>query len=169
MINIALILVLTRSYLQPQKQVDQTFTKLPSDHPVFARLFELLVGKPRNIGCWFGLAEQAINTIYALAETPDVICTSIIQSLTTYTFESNGASETEEESPPAETVQCDSDTLGRLLFILGHVALKQLIHLENAQAEIHRRRQSPSTQTTGPVFSLSLKFSASHLLLLHSL
>ena len=134
------------------------FDRLPSGHPLFARLFELLVGKPRRIGHWLGLAEQAINTIYALAQAPDVICASVIKSLAALAFDSSeqgsdNADDGDDAGDDADSsgassgmVQTPGEALSRLLLVLGHVSLKQLIHMEQAQAEIHRRRQSPSSR-----------------------
>jgi hypothetical protein len=136
---------------QAAKSQDKPFERLLSDHPLFARLFELLVAKPRNIGHWLGLAEQAINTIYALAQAPDVICISIIKSLTVQAFGSPDDAVDSESS--GETVQHEGEALSRLLLVLGHVSLKQLIHMEQAQAEIHRRRQNPALRLAGTAFT----------------
>lgn len=139
------------SFWQANKCEDrqEVFERLPSDHPLFARIFELLVGRPRRMGHWLGLAEQAINTIYALAQAPDVICASVIKSLTAQAFgptDGDGEAANDTEASSEDTVQHDGETVSRLLLVLGHVALKQLIHMEQAQAEIHRRRQNPSSR-----------------------
>lgn len=123
-----------------------SFEKLPSEHSLFARLYDLLATKPHNIGRWFGLAEQAINTIYSLAQAPDEICATVIKDLAKLLPTSGGDTE---ETP------CASDVLGRLLFVLGHVSLKQLIHMELAQAEIQRRRQGTPTRSVDGKISAS--------------
>lgn len=70
-----------------------------------------------------------------------MICEGLIRKLTSHVFDKNG-----QES-------CNSNTLARLLFVVGHVAvsctslqpaadieqLKQLVHLENIEVELKRR------------------------------
>lgn len=87
--------------------------------------------------CRFGPAEQAINAIYLLSEHPDQICTAIVKELSTSLFPPNHNSS--EPSVQGEDV-VSSSMLNRFLFVVGHVALKQLVHIEEIQAELRRRR-----------------------------
>ena len=55
--------------------------RLPMDSPIFQKLQDIIERAPRSPQ-WFGMAEQAINTIYLLGEQPDSLCSEIIRNLT---------------------------------------------------------------------------------------
>jgi len=55
------------------------------DNPIFRKLQDA-VEHPCRSKDWFGMAEQAINTIYALGEHPDALCNTIIKNLTRRAF-----------------------------------------------------------------------------------
>jgi len=55
------------------------------DNPIFRKLQEA-VEHPCRSKDWFGMAEQAINTIYALGEHPDTLCNNVIKNLTRRAF-----------------------------------------------------------------------------------
>jgi condensin complex subunit 1 len=70
------------------------------DNPIFRKL-QAAVELPCRAKDWFGLAEQAINTIYALGEHPDVLCNDLIKNLTVKTF-SRTSKPKSQSQPPAE-------------------------------------------------------------------
>jgi condensin complex subunit 1 len=74
---------------------------------------------------WHAAVEQAINTIFALAENPDKICGQIIAALSKPVF---GAG-----------AKPSSAQLARVVFVVGQIALKQLVHLEKIEGEMKRR------------------------------
>ncbi|RCH82750.1 Condensin complex subunit, partial [Rhizopus stolonifer] len=47
--------------------------RFSSNHPMFARLKDI-IEHPSESQDWFSLAEQAINTIYLLSKSPEVLC-----------------------------------------------------------------------------------------------
>jgi condensin complex subunit 1 len=51
------------------------------DNPIFQKLQDIIERAPKSPQ-WFGMAEQAINTIYLLGEQPDQLCSVIIKNLT---------------------------------------------------------------------------------------
>jgi condensin complex subunit 1 len=55
------------------------------DNPIFQKLQDIIERAPRQPQ-WFGMAEQAINTIYLLGEQPDALCSLIIKNLTEKAF-----------------------------------------------------------------------------------
>jgi condensin complex subunit 1 len=98
----------------------------------------------------FGMAEQAINTIYLLGEQPDTLCTVIIRDLHQHTFDTSA----EEQERPAES-QPDEEgvsrrsnrqalgspfKLAKLIFVIGHVAIKHIVYLELVEREFKRRK-----------------------------
>ncbi|TCD67328.1 Condensin complex subunit [Steccherinum ochraceum] len=59
--------------------------RLPMENVIFTKLQEVLE-RPCRTKEWFGLAEQAINTVYALGERPDILCDKLIKNLTRRAF-----------------------------------------------------------------------------------
>ena len=103
------------------------------------------------------MAEQAINTIYALGDHPDVLCNDLIKTVTRRVFGGERKSrapskdpnamdedslategetkEDESTSTPKPTQATSGDVgdafeLGQLLFVVGHVAIKRIVYLE---------------------------------------
>lgn len=116
----------------------------------------------------FGMAEQAINTIYLLGEQPDALCGDIIKSITRALFASTTASPSSVPpgvdgsvagsvagSRPATPMRDPSATpaveqgeesgnafqLSQLVFLVGHVAFKHIVYLELVEREIKRRKE----------------------------
>lgn len=55
------------------------------DNAIFQKLQDIIERAPKSPQ-WFGMAEQAINTIYLLGEQPDQLCSEIIRNLTEKVF-----------------------------------------------------------------------------------
>lgn len=149
------------------------FSRLSNDHAVLARL-AAITEVPTDSKDWYGVAEQAINAIYALSRHPDVLCSEIIRRKTKAVFSPNssrptsrdeshsvaspaasnegeeGADPTAIPPPPSQNPpsspskkQNKDNTVGlsQLLFIVGHVAIKQIVHLELCELDFKRRKQ----------------------------
>ena len=102
----------------------------------------------------FGVAEQAIGAVYNLSKHPDTLCSDILRRKTKYVFQCQvpevnmelmegveGASGL--PSPPPEEPeknQKGSLALSQLLFIVGHIAIKQIVHLELCETDFKRRK-----------------------------
>ena len=128
-------------------------SKLPNDHAILLRLAEMteLVSDSKE---WFGVAEQAIGAIYTLSKYPDTLCSEILRRKTRSVFQqradesSSGATQTSAgedslPSPPPEEPQKQhqgSLALSQLLFIVGHIAIKQIVHLELCELDFKRRK-----------------------------
>jgi condensin complex subunit 1 len=151
------------------------------NNPIFHRLQDALEHDCRSKE-WFGMAEQVINTIYALGEHPDVLCNDLIKKLTIKAFSRNPKTndegdavrdpdamdadksmDVEEESISArETLQGDTDKdtgdafeLSKLLFVVGHVAIKHIVFLELVEREW--KRQKDEKQAGEPIISVLSK------------
>ena len=97
-----------------------------SSDELFQKLVEALAfDTTEDVPGWHAAVEQGINTIYCLSENPDKICAQIITALSKPVFTA-GATPT-------------SAQLARSVFVVGHVALKQLVHLEKIEGEQKRR------------------------------
>ncbi|CAG8485546.1 2013_t:CDS:10 [Paraglomus brasilianum] len=119
-------------------------TRLPVSHPIFEDLRNILEIHT-NSNQWYPLAEQAINAIYVLCNNPDILCGEIIKQKTIFVFKLDDDSFRDEPST-SEPVTVNTTQLSQLLFIVGHVTLKQLVHLETIEAEWKRRKQSGETK-----------------------
>ncbi|KAF2101886.1 hypothetical protein NA57DRAFT_64548 [Rhizodiscina lignyota] len=143
-------------------------TKLPNDHAVLVRL-AVITEVVTDSKDWFGTAEQSIAAIYALAKHPDTLCSDIIRRKTKVVFtqparrvsktleeHETGASELPspppEESELEQQIQNPAFSLSQLLFIVGHVAIKQIVHLEFCEQDFKRRKaekEGKSASTAG--------------------
>lgn len=122
--------------LSPNTKSTDASARLPTNHTLFERMIETLVAcEPLTPG-WLPAAEQAINTMYKLAEKPDVLAAILLRALSRRIAPSMSVSDAvNNEESPAPTV-----ALTQLFFALGHVALKQLVHAEAIQEDIKRAR-----------------------------
>jgi hypothetical protein len=153
------------------------------DNAIFQKLQEA-VEWPCRSRDWFALAEQAVNTVYALGEHPEELADRLIKNLTRRAFapekplpSATQASASEKEADenamdedmpegsqapegsvapegsqapvgsqaPASSQQPDEAgdafKLSQLLFVVGHVAIKHIVHLELIEREWKRQKQ----------------------------
>ncbi|KAI9873863.1 MAG: Condensin complex subunit, partial [Pleopsidium flavum] len=147
-----------------QAKESRTVTsKLPNDHAILSRLAEMteLVSDSKE---WFGVAEQAVGAIYTLSKYPDTLCSDILRRKTRYVFQQRTGQKTLEAtecmesenalpSPPPEESrkeQQDSLALSQLLFLVGHIAIKQIVHLELCELDFKRRKtEKEKSKATG--------------------
>ena len=139
--------------------------RLPVDHGLWKKLKES-IEHPCRSQEWFGLAEQAINTIYALAERPDLVCEGIIKDFTRRVFGRKNKKSASQPPPDADVEAMDEDgenippvsaagsqvadaedkdvadafELAQLLSVVGHVAIKQIVFLEQVEREWKRQK-----------------------------
>lgn len=155
------------------KESSTKFSRLPNDHAVLVRL-AAITEVPTESKEWYGVAEQAINAIYALSRHPDVLCSELIRRRTKTVFARQGSRPSSrpvsrpgsrDETQPMPSPVASSDIgqgeatqqpssspskkqnkdnaigLSQLLFIVGHVAIKQIVHLELCELDFKRRKQ----------------------------
>ena len=171
---------------KPSKGVaGKASTRLPNEHAVLIKLANLMDVQSDSKD-WYGLAEQAIGAIYALSKHPDVPCSEIIRRKTKAAFATKKTTskqqdldnsrvdegddvemsdipepepEAEQEEPTAEDGSISALGLSQLLFTVGHIALKQIVHLELCEQDFKRRKaekekanpgSSPVKKTPGP-------------------
>lgn len=165
--------------------LDKTL-RIEMDNQIFRKL-QTAVQNPCRTKEWFGLAEQVINTVYALGEHPDNFCDELIKNLTIRAFSRppKAAGESVAKDPdvmnedhPADTTidigdvsmldatqatqatqtqttQATQDNderdvgdafeLSQLLFVVGHVAIKQIVFLELIEREWKRQKDEKQT------------------------
>ncbi|RIB12547.1 non-SMC mitotic condensation complex subunit 1-domain-containing protein [Gigaspora rosea] len=100
------------------------------------------------------ITRMAINTIYLLGEHPDILCGEIIKHKTASVFDL--------KFPKADDMDIDGDNflpdqeqfmahplqLSQLIFIVGHVAIKHIVHLEFIEDEWKRRKAEAESKDT---------------------
>ncbi|KAH7122942.1 armadillo-type protein [Dactylonectria macrodidyma] len=133
------------------------FSRLPNDHAVSVRL-AAITEVPSDSKEWYGVAEQAINAIYAISKHPDTLCSNIIRRRAKQVFsqpqsrpssrpvsrdDTQAAAETEQTVTQGDKPRKRDNAiaLSQLLFIVGHVAIKQIVHLELCELDFKRRKQ----------------------------
>jgi condensin complex subunit 1 len=80
-------------------------------------------------------AEQCLNTIYALADRPDVLATSIVKRWASALYPRALTGDYSEENVnPRE--------LSVFFFLIGHIALKQVVHAEVVQTDLRSLRHA---------------------------
>jgi condensin complex subunit 1 len=142
------------------------------ENPIFRKLQDTIEHPCRSTD-WFGMAEQAINTIYALGEHPDQLCNDLVKNLTRRAFAKRQKPELPAEGdvdaemvieddpiPVSHAPSSMSSTqilsqqsnmseekdlgdvfhLSQLLFVVGHVAIKQIVFLELVEREWKRQK-----------------------------
>ncbi|KAG0342692.1 Condensin complex subunit [Podila horticola] len=134
----------------------QDTLRLSMDHPIFIKLSNL-IDHPTTSKNWFAVAEQALNTIYLLGEHPDILCGDIIKTRCKTIFNLQEDENSRVEPSPTPDVNMvsedltvnlsaenafviDSWQLSQLLFIVGHVAMKHIVHMEVIEEEFKRRK-----------------------------
>ncbi|KAF9276148.1 Condensin complex subunit [Mortierella alpina] len=143
--------------------IGQDTVRLPMDHPIFVKLRNL-IDFPTQSKNWFSIAEQALNTIYLLGEHPDSLCGEIIKSRSKSIFSLQESLDSPLEqmlmdthvgTPDVDTTMTmnaenaftiDSWQLSQLLFIVGHVAIKHIVHMEVIEEEFKRRKAAAGSE-----------------------
>ena len=126
------------------------FTRLSNEHAVLLKL-AAMVELSSDRKEWYGVAEQAVGAIYALSKHPDCLCSEIIRRRTKAVFQPseqkgeipNQGGESSMITPPPEDThhkQKPQIALAQLLFVVGHVAIKQIVHLELCELDFKRRK-----------------------------
>ncbi|KAI9787584.1 MAG: Condensin complex subunit [Geoglossum umbratile] len=139
------------------KESTPTAAKLPNDHAILVKL-AAITEMSSDSKEWFGVAEQAIGAIYALSKHPDTLCSDILRRRTKSVFNQRPLSPHKEVTDAGEDLTPTDDqqhetfdnqnkgapALSQLLFIVGHVAIKQIVHLELCELDFKRRKAENS-------------------------
>ncbi|KAL2026887.1 hypothetical protein VTO58DRAFT_102868 [Aureobasidium pullulans] len=158
-------------------QAAPTSTRLPNDHAVLQKLAAMADVKSSSKE-WYGLAEQVIGAIYALSKHPDELASEILRFKTKKVFapvavvtkaepfeiedgdiEMSGMDDEpmedalpikKEEEDEIELPKAEDSGLGlsQLLFTVGHIAIKQIVHLELCEMDFKRRKMDKEKQAT---------------------
>ncbi|CAL1610914.1 unnamed protein product [Knipowitschia caucasica] len=123
--------------------------RLPQEHQLFTALSHAIAeGVVMEDPFWQSFMEQAVRLIYFLAESPDQLCSRLLQRCARLLLDQiadsgemnkNSVQEGSQDSEQGE--QVSSVCLAQLLGLCGCVAFWQVSHLERSvSAELRRRR-----------------------------
>ncbi|XP_010312109.1 condensin-1 complex subunit CAP-D2 [Solanum lycopersicum] len=126
---------------------------------VFSILESLVTGfwLPEHI--WYAAADRAIASIYTIHPYPDKMAADLVKKALRSVFDCSGGDELQNgSSNMLTTVQVTK--LSRLLFVVSHVALNQLVYIESWVRKIQKDKakrekmitedKGDSTDNTGP-------------------
>ena len=102
---------------------------------------------------------KALDAMYALSENPDVLCGSILKKVSAEIFLQNDILSNENENELSENINIEEhdetitievldrsknikSKLAKLCFLIGHIAMKQIVHLEVIDSEWKRRKST---------------------------
>jgi len=169
-----------------EKSSSSGISKMPNDHPVLRSLASILLTSSASKD-WYGMAEQAIGAIYVLSDHPDILCSEMVRQKTKLVFQRaqhrssisrpsspepdamdvDEPEQSVEQPPPPEekaeqqqTKEKAAVALSQLLFAVGHIAIKQIVHLELCELDFKRRKHEQ--EKSRPVSEPSPDKSASH-------
>ncbi|KAF3941223.1 hypothetical protein ABW19_dt0206030 [Dactylella cylindrospora] len=126
-----------------QREGPTTMARLPNDHAVLVKLAAILEVSSSSQD-WLGLAEQAVNAIYALSQHPDTLCSEIIRKKSKSVFAIPSPGIADDNNPINDNIR-----LSQLLFLVGHVAIKQIVHLELHELDFKRRKAASEKSKLG--------------------
>lgn len=142
------------------KSKDIGIPKLANDHSVLTKLAAIIeiVSESKE---WYGVAEQAISAIYTLSKHPDVLCSDILRRKTRFVFQpqcsssSHASADGEDQRPGTASTdeqgskpKHSSAALSQLLYVVGHIAIKQIVHLELCELDFKRRKAEQEKSKT---------------------
>ncbi|EFA84988.1 condensin-2 complex subunit D3 [Heterostelium album PN500] len=105
-----------------------------NDHEIIERLEKLVKQSADDVEKWIIFAEPTVTAIYMLSDQPDAIAGKIIASLESFSA--------------SDTTVASSGELCKLFFMLGHIALRQLEHIESVISEMKKKRQESGRSNT---------------------
>ncbi|XP_061573058.1 condensin complex subunit 1 isoform X2 [Cololabis saira] len=120
--------------------------RLPQDHQLFTCLTQAISeGVVMEDLYWQSFMEQAVRLIYFLAESPDQLCSRLLQRsarlLLDHIAESGEVNKDVGHIQDESSEQVNSVCLAQLLALCGSVAFWQVSHLERSvSSELRRRR-----------------------------
>ncbi len=149
-----------------QEKTAGGLSKMSNSHEVLRMLASILLTISASKD-WYGMAEQVISAIYVLSDHPDVLCSEVLRQKTRLVFQqtkdlksmsrtpspepdamdideediANPENEPETAQPPQVKQEKPSTALSQLLFTVGHIAVKQIVHLELCELDFKRRKQ----------------------------
>lgn len=124
---------------------------------LYASLTRTVVASPLPEANWYSAAEAAIGAIYTLHPAPEQLCVAILRHTASAAFQGadNTAGGDTDMLGGADADQlCAAgadapsvSALSRFFFVMGHVALQQLVHVERCVKHVRRSRHEAEKQS----------------------
>ncbi|XP_068633143.1 condensin complex subunit 1 [Battus philenor] len=111
--------------------------RYPADHTIFNSLHDSLMETFNKFQNFYSFASNVIDLVYAVCDTPDIFCAKLLTEMY-----KNIETVTVKDKDNEEDIEVPVELLSRFVFVLGHVALQQLIYLDiSVYSELRRRNQ----------------------------
>ncbi|KAG7662849.1 cnd1 [[Candida] subhashii] len=122
-------IALQRIVPSPSKQNLLTNIRITREEEAIEKLKSVLLEYNTNPE-WYAVAEQAIGAVYQASSNPDGVCSDVIKAKSMAVFVENNNDRDESQVV----------ALSQLLFIVGHVAIKTIVHLEKLEAQFKKKK-----------------------------
>ncbi|KAL9657457.1 hypothetical protein ABK040_016725 [Willaertia magna] len=101
--------------------------KLANDHKLFKIIVDRVIDSEQkvNLNDWVIFTESALNCLFSLCEQPEQLAHHIIKEISVKT--NIGKDNNSEET---NAISISTHELTKLLFLLGHCSLRELVHIE---------------------------------------
>ena len=109
----------------------EEYVRLPMNADIFSSMKSLILTPTRSLH-WFSTAEEAVNAIFLLCDQADALASEVLKEM--FMIVTSKLASESESSP------ISSFKLAQLLFIAGHVAIKEIVLLEDIEATLKRRK-----------------------------
>ncbi|KAG2732541.1 hypothetical protein G9P44_004958 [Scheffersomyces stipitis] len=112
-----------------------TNVRIAREEEFIAKLKEVILSYNEESE-WYSVAEQAIGAIFQTAAQPEDVCSEIIKQKAIGVFKEVNAGESKVIA------------LSQLLFVVGHVAIKTIVHLEKLEAQFKKKKHDAEGKKT---------------------
>lgn len=117
-------------------------TKLLSNYgsKIFGMLERVVLGFGLHGNVWYPAAENAINAIYALHPTPEIIAADLVKKSMSSLFNEGDELEIPINFDYLSSVKVAK--LSKFLFVVSHVAMNQLVYIDLCLRKIQKQKNS---------------------------
>lgn len=140
-----------------KSQAQSDRPKLAATHEVVRNIVGFIL-QPCSLSEWFSMCEAAMNTLNNICDNPDAIISQLIKMKAKHYFAGpahrkevedemlqqlvlpNTYFKNAEDNTNRAKINEEAGLLAQLIFIVGHAALKTLVHLEKMEGRFKRRK-----------------------------
>ncbi|KAK6454420.1 armadillo-type protein [Scheffersomyces xylosifermentans] len=117
----------------PSAKKKTTAVKIAREDEFIEKLKEVILDYNEESE-WYSVAEQAIGAIFQTATQPEEVCSEILKKKSVAVFKGDNSEQSQVIS------------LSQLLFIVGHVAIKTIVHLEKLEAQFKKKKHEAESK-----------------------
>ena len=152
------LMVLQKCALFDDSSSNGTGKRMSSSNRLFSTITDFVLDNSLPEEVWYTTTETAMNVLFTLSENPDrhaskLICGFAGDIFPGFAPEAGDMSDNEPEEEKSDDEMDGTSKekkkrvakktygqMSKLMFLLGHTVLRQLVHLDDIQQEIRRRR-----------------------------